>query len=195
MIFLIRNEDHHLGVLTNMNVGGENALVGMFYFIFIIVILTGGFMFITDLMIIDHYESESSVAIFNAASESFGTLSLETISSRSNSSDVESRNINLAENISKAKFINSLKANLQLDETLRPMPKSFIIDREAIKIVRLDVVTSYMLPRTYEDSVIDEESLIVELDLPIELNISKKSKFMKIRKVISLETFLTSKKE
>lgn len=152
-------------------------------------------MFITDLMIIDHYAKESSNAIFNAASESYSTLSLETISSRSNMNSLDSRKIDLNENISKNKFLDSLKINLELDDTLKPKAESFIVDREPIKIVRLDVITSSMLPITYENEVIDEETLIVEIDLPIELSISKTRKFMKIRKAISLETYLTSNRE
>lgn len=180
--------------MININTGGENTIVGVFYTIFIVVILTGGFMFITDLIIIDHYLDESSIAIVNSASESFGTLSLESISSRS-SADALTRNIKLDQTISKSMFISSLKVNLKLDETLRPKAESFIVSREAIKIIRLDVLTKDMLPISYDDKVINDESIIVELDLPIELNISKNSKFIKIRKVISLETFLTSKRE
>lgn len=165
----------------------------MFISILIMVMLVGGFNFVSDLVIIDHYEQECRSAIINSISDSFGVLSLENISDRVDLSNLQERNINIDSIEAKNRFIESIKSNLKLDESLTPLEASFIINREAVKIKTLQVISSSMIPYDYNGITIKEESMIVEMDLPIELSFAKDSKWIKISEVVSLETFLTAK--
>lgn len=161
--------------------------------IIIMVMLVGGFNFVSDLVIIDYYEQECKSAIVNSISDSYGVLSLENISSRVNLSNLQERNINLDSLEAKNRFIESIKSNLKLDESLTPLKASFIVDREAVKIKTLQVISASMIPYEYNGITIKEESMIVEMDLPIELSFAKDSKWIKISEIVSLETFLTAK--
>lgn len=163
------------------------------YTMVLMVMLIAALMFISDFIIIGYYEDEASVAITNSVTESFSTLSLENLSDRSGAR--ENRNINLVNVDAVERLKASLKSNLNLDESLIARPGSFLIDREAVKIRNINIVTSSMLPLNYKNQVLNEESIIVELDLPINLSFAKEKKFMKISKVVSLETFLTVKEK
>lgn len=163
----------------------------LFYTVVIIICLVFGFQFISDLVIIDFYQKEARMAIVNSVSESFGELSLENLSLR-NSEEMDDRTIGFTDTI-KNRLMESLKTNLELDDSLTPKAESFISDREAIKIRNITLVKSSMIPYDHNGLSIMEESMIVEIDLPIDLSTSKSSKWIKISEVISLDTFLTSK--
>lgn len=170
------------------------VITSFFKAIVIITILLMGLMLTSDLIVINHYASESQNAIVNSVTESFSTLSLENLSYRSKG-NAEDRNINLANQNAIESFNRSLKINLDLDESLRPRSTSFIVEREAVKIRNISIVSSSMLPLTYNGILINEESIIVELDLPIKLSFASDKKFMKVSKIVSLETFLTIKEK
>jgi hypothetical protein len=170
------------------------VITSFFKAIVIITMLLMGLMLTSDLIVINHYASESQNAIVNSVTESFSTLSLENLSYRSKS-NAEDRNINLTKLTAVESFKRALKINLDLDESLMPRSTSFIVEREAVKIRTINVVNRSMLPLTYNGQVINEESIIVELDLPIKLSFARDKKFMKVSKIVSLETFLTIKEK
>lgn len=171
-----------------------DVITWFFKSIVIVTIILMGLMLTSDLIVIKYYDSESHNAIINSVTESFSTLSLENLSSR-NTENYEDRNINLRNVAAIERLKKSLQINLDLDESLKATQKSFLIDREPVKIRNINIITKGMLPLNYKNQTITEESIIVELDLPIQLSFAKDKKFMKVSKVVSLETFLTRKEK
>lgn len=167
------------------------GLESLFYAFVIIIVVIVGVAFISDIMLIDHYSTQTRDIIMASASECFGGLSLENISTRDND-EYNKRVFNLNLEL-KNRFIESIKANLELDDSFTASPRSFVSDREPVKLRELMVINKDILPYQFNDTEITEESIIVIIDLPIELSMVKDSKWIKISQVISLESFLTSK--
>lgn len=162
-----------------------------FYAVIIVIAVTFGALFVSDLAIIDYYSKEANSAVVNSVTEGFSTLSLENISERSLLEGREDRIINVNTSYATGKVRESLIKNLYLNESLVPTSDSFIIDREAVKILKTEIIKESMLPYDYDSKVIKEESIIVELALPIKLSFARHNNFLIVKKVVSLETFLT----
>jgi len=162
-----------------------------FYGMIIIIAITMGALLVSDLAIIDYYNKETDSAIINSVTEGFSSLSLENISERGQMQSREDRSININSEVATEKVRESLIKNLFLNESLLPLSDSFILDREVVKIVRINIIKASMIPYDFNSEIIYEESIIVELALPIKLSFAKHNKFLIVRKVVSLETFLT----
>lgn len=165
-----------------------------YWLLFLLALTVGilyGSRYMVDTALISTLNIEVRSATQSAASIAFSTLSIEGIGERNSIEDRAHRKIVLNKIEAKFRFEEALKSNLGLDSNWRSETSKYISHSKVVTMSELIMIDSTDLPYNYEGKMINEPSVIVKLDIPVSMYLTKRDSLVVVR-IVPIRTFITN---